>query len=70
MEREEDKVWQAQLDIGGQIDAGIERILQLHLQEMFNVNTVGALPFFVQFCSRPCGIRLCLLFAAADGLIA
>ena len=46
MEREEDKVWQAQLDIGGQINAGIDRILQLHLQEMFNVNTVGALPFF------------------------
>ena len=48
-EREEDEVWQAQLDLGGEIDAGIQHVLQLQWQETFNANTVGALSF--SFCS-------------------
>jgi len=48
-EREEDEVWQAQLDIGGQIDACLQHVLQLHWQEEHNVTTVGALPSFCSF---------------------
>jgi len=45
-EQEEDEVWQAQLDIGGQIDAGLQHVQQLHWQETYNLTKVGALPFF------------------------
>ena len=48
-ERDEDEVWQAQLDIGGQIDTGLQHVQQLHWQKTYNITKVGALLSFVHF---------------------
>ena len=48
-EREEDEIWQAQLDLSDEMDTDIQRVLQLHWQEKHNVNRVGALPALVHF---------------------
>jgi hypothetical protein len=48
-EREEDEIWLAQLDLGDEMDTDIQCVLQLHWQEMHNVNRVGALPALVHF---------------------
>ena len=42
--REEDDVWQAQLDVGAQIEADITRALQLHMGENFRISHISASP--------------------------
>ena len=48
-EREEDEIWQAQLDLGDVMDADIQRVQQLHWQEKHNVNLVSTLPALAPF---------------------
>ena len=48
-EREEDEIWQAQLDLGSEMDDDFQRVLQLHWQEKHNVNQVSALPVVAYF---------------------
>jgi len=48
-EHEEDEIWQEQLDLGSATDADLQRVVQCHWQEAYNVNQVGALSVPTRF---------------------
>ena len=53
----EDDAWQAQLDIGAQIEASIARAMQLPMETNFSISNVSALPvtfpFLIVFIRHP-----------------
>ena len=46
---EEEEIWQEQLELGGTINADLQRAVQRHWQEAHNVTRVSALPAPVHF---------------------
>jgi hypothetical protein len=42
--RKEEEVWKAQYEVGSQIQAALERVLQLHKTTDFVISSVSALP--------------------------
>jgi len=43
-EQEEEEVWKAQYEVGSQIQAALDRALQLHKTTDFQISSVSALP--------------------------